>query len=89
MLIVKAVRGYLYHGSHHKLTYLRSMWLYRHKFNTDGTLKRYKSQLVANGKSQQPGIDCKETISLVIKPASIRAVLHLAVAHDWPPATTR
>ena len=60
------------------------MWLFRHKFNADGTLKRHKSRLVVNGKSQKPGIDCEETFSPVVKPATIRAVLHLAVARDWP-----
>lgn len=63
---------------------IRSMWLYCHKFNADGTHKRYKSRLVANGKSQQPGIDCEETFSPVVKPATIRSVLHIALAKDWP-----
>ncbi|GJU49961.1 copia protein [Tanacetum coccineum] len=30
-----------------------SMWLFRHKYNADGSLSRYKAQLVANGRSQQ------------------------------------
>ena len=63
---------------------IRSMWLYCHKFNADGTIKRHKSRLVANGKSQQLGIDCLETFSPVVKPASIRTVLHLALARSWP-----
>ncbi|CAL9216542.1 unnamed protein product, partial [Arabidopsis halleri] len=63
---------------------IRSMWLFRHKFDADGKLSRYKARLVANGKSQQLGIDCDETFSPVIKPASVRAVLHLALARDWP-----
>ncbi|XP_071708404.1 uncharacterized mitochondrial protein AtMg00810-like [Rutidosis leptorrhynchoides] len=45
---------------------------------------RYKACLVANGKSQRPGIDCGETFSLVIKPATIRAVLSLSVTRHWP-----
>lgn len=63
---------------------IRSMWLYRHKFNADGTISRHKSRLVANGKSQQPGIDCNETFSPVVKPATIRTVLNVATARDWP-----
>ncbi|KAG7599937.1 Ribonuclease H-like superfamily [Arabidopsis suecica] len=63
---------------------IRSMWLFRHKFDADGKLSRYKARLVANGKSQQLGIDCDETFSPVVKPASIRAVLHVAVARNWP-----
>ncbi|GJY72433.1 ribonuclease H-like domain-containing protein [Tanacetum coccineum] len=45
---------------------------------------RYKACLVANGRSQQQGIDYDETFSLVVKPATIRTVLSLAVSHDWP-----
>lgn len=63
---------------------VRSMWLFKHKFNADGSLSRYKSRLVANGKSQQLGIDCDETFSPVVKPATIRAVLHVALARNWP-----
>nr|GEZ83369.1 uncharacterized mitochondrial protein AtMg00810-like [Tanacetum cinerariifolium] len=48
------------------------MWLFRHKFNADGSLSRYKAWLVANGRSQQQRLDCDETFSLV----RIIALLH-------------
>ncbi|GJX95735.1 ribonuclease H-like domain-containing protein [Tanacetum coccineum] len=63
---------------------VRSMWLFKHKFNADGTLSRYKARLVANGSSQQQGIDCDETFSPVVKAATIRTVLSLAVSKQWP-----
>ncbi|GKA67106.1 ribonuclease H-like domain-containing protein [Tanacetum coccineum] len=63
---------------------VRSMWLFKHKFNADGSLNRYKAHLVVNRRSQQQGIDCDETFSLVVKPATIRTVLSLAVSRDWP-----
>ncbi|GJX16315.1 ribonuclease H-like domain-containing protein [Tanacetum coccineum] len=63
---------------------VRSMWLFKHKFKADGSLSRYKARLVANGRSQQQGIDCDETFSPVVKPATIRTVLSLAVSRDWP-----
>ncbi|GKD60093.1 ribonuclease H-like domain-containing protein [Tanacetum coccineum] len=56
---------------------VRSMWLFRHKFNEDGSLSMYKTWLVANGQSQQQGIGCDETFSLVVKPAMICTVLSL------------
>nr|GEX89399.1 ribonuclease H-like domain-containing protein [Tanacetum cinerariifolium] len=59
---------------------VRFMWLFKHKFHADGTLSRYKARLVANGSSQQIGIDCDETFSPVVKPATIRTVLSLAVS---------
>ncbi|GJT93538.1 ribonuclease H-like domain-containing protein [Tanacetum coccineum] len=39
---------------------VRSMWLFKHKFHADGTLSRYKARLVANGSSQQLGVDFDE-----------------------------
>nr|GEV11030.1 ribonuclease H-like domain-containing protein [Tanacetum cinerariifolium] len=63
---------------------VRSMWLFKHKFNADGSLNMYKARLVANGRSQKQDIDCDETFSLVVKPATIRTVLSLAFSHDWP-----
>ena len=63
---------------------VHSMWLFKHKFHADGTLSRYKARLVANGSSQQLGIDCAKTFSLVFKLASIRIVLSFAVSRKWP-----
>ncbi|GJX98291.1 ribonuclease H-like domain-containing protein [Tanacetum coccineum] len=63
---------------------VRSMWLFKHKFHADGTLSRYKARLVANGSSQQLGVDFDETFSPVIKPATIRTVLSLFVSRQWP-----
>ncbi|KAJ0602472.1 putative RNA-directed DNA polymerase [Helianthus annuus] len=63
---------------------IRSMWLFRPTFNSDGSLERYKARLVCNGKSQTVGIDCMETFSPVVKPATIRMVLSLAVSRSWP-----
>ncbi|KAJ9558744.1 hypothetical protein OSB04_013358 [Centaurea solstitialis] len=63
---------------------IRALWLFRHKFKADGSLERYKARLVCNGKSQTVGVDCMETFSPVIKPATIRTVLSLAVSKSWP-----
>ncbi|GJS26461.1 ribonuclease H-like domain-containing protein [Tanacetum coccineum] len=56
----------------------------KHKFNVVGFLSRYKVRLVTNGRSQQQGIDCDETISSVVKPTTIRTVLSLVVSRHWP-----
>ncbi|GKC07810.1 ribonuclease H-like domain-containing protein [Tanacetum coccineum] len=63
---------------------VRSMWFFKPKFNADGLLSRYKARLVMNGRSQQQGIYYDETFSLVVKPATIRTILSLAVTRDWP-----
>ncbi|GKC49029.1 ribonuclease H-like domain-containing protein, partial [Tanacetum coccineum] len=63
---------------------VRYMWLFKHKYFTDGSLSMYKARLVANGNSQQLGVDYEETFSLVVKPATIRTVLRLAASRHWP-----
>ncbi|GKB61491.1 retrovirus-related pol polyprotein from transposon TNT 1-94 [Tanacetum coccineum] len=63
---------------------VRSMWLFKHKFHADGNLSRYKARLVANGSSQQLGVDFDETFSPFVKPATIRMVLSLVVSRKWP-----
>ncbi|GKC97779.1 ribonuclease H-like domain-containing protein [Tanacetum coccineum] len=62
---------------------VRSMWLYKHKYNADGSLNRYKARLVANGHSQQQGIDCDEIFSPVVKPATIQTVLSDPMRESW------
>nr|GEU83880.1 ribonuclease H-like domain-containing protein [Tanacetum cinerariifolium] len=60
------------------------MWLFRHKYHADGLLSRYKACLIANGRNQQYGVDCSDTFSPVVKPATTRTVLSLALARNWP-----
>ncbi|GKB92962.1 ribonuclease H-like domain-containing protein [Tanacetum coccineum] len=63
---------------------VRSMWLFKHKFHANGTLSRYKARLVANGSSQQHGINLDETFSPIVKPSTIRTVSSLEVSRKWP-----
>ncbi|GJY99254.1 ribonuclease H-like domain-containing protein [Tanacetum coccineum] len=62
---------------------VRSLWLFRHKYNANGTLNRYKARLVANGSTQLIGIDIDETFSSVVKSATIHTVLSLALSRHW------
>ena len=61
----------------------RSLWIFRLKTKSDGSFERYKARLVGDGKSQREGIDCDETFSLVVKPATIRIVLSIPLFKSW------
>jgi hypothetical protein len=59
-------------------------WIWTHKRWADGTLERYKARWVLRGFTQRPRVDYDETFSLVVKPATVRTVLSLALARSWP-----
>ena len=50
--------------------------------NADGSLSCYKARVVANSRSERPGVDCDDTFSPVVKPATIRIVLIISVTHN-------
>jgi hypothetical protein len=57
-------------------------WVFKVKRNADGSIDRYKARLVAQGFSQQHGVDYNEVYAPVARNSAIRAVLALATALD-------
>lgn len=62
---------------------IECMWVFKIKFNTDGTIERYKARLVVKGNKQIEGEDFKETFAPVVKMTTVRSLLRLVAANQW------
>lgn len=70
-------------------TTIRCRWIFKIKQNTNGSINRYKSQLVAKGNHQKPDFDFSETFSPVVQPTTIHTVLSIVVSKCWEKVSTR
>ena len=59
-------------------------WIYKIRTKSDGSVEWHKARLVARGFTQEYGIEYVETFVTVAKMVSIRTLLALTAAHQWP-----
>ena len=68
---------------HPSMNVIDSKWIFRVKYNSDGTIQRYKARLVAKGFQQYADVEFTDTFSPIIKASTIRVIFTLTVTHNW------
>ena len=59
-----------------------SKWVFKEKIGADESIECYKARLVAQGYSQQRGLDYDETFIPVVRTESVRALIALAAKNN-------
>jgi hypothetical protein len=62
---------------------LSGKWIFCHKLKPDSSLDRYKASWVLRGFSQEQGVDIDKMFSLIVKLATVRIILSIALSLKW------
>jgi len=62
-----------------------SKWIFKLKHDADGVVNRHKARLVAQGFTQQPGLDFDEIFAPVVRYDSLRILIALTAHFRWRP----
>ena len=62
---------------------LTARWVFKLKYDGEGSVNRFKARLVARGFQQKEGIDYEETFSPAVKSDSYRVLFAIAAARGW------
>lgn len=58
-------------------------WVYKTKYNSDGSVERHKERLVVKGFIERYGIDYENSFALVSRQETIRMMISLAAQNKW------
>ena len=59
------------------------IWIYKVKYNVDGSINHYKARLVMKGYVQTNTVDYEESFTPVVKMTTLRTVIALVAAKGW------
>ena len=64
-------------------TAIGSKWVFKVKYNPDGTIRKFKGRIVALGCHQEEGVDYNETYAPTMRSSTLRIVLAAANQNDF------
>lgn len=67
----------------HPIKFVGKKWVFKIKYNPDGSISSYKAKLVVKSFHQIEGINYTETFSPLVKSSTIKLILSMAVTHKW------
>jgi hypothetical protein len=62
-----------------------SKWVFKVKRLADGSIDKFKAQLIAQGFTQCPSLDVNKTYATVVRFECLQLLLAITVVQDWRP----